>query len=90
MNAVSGCFCLCGGTFAGSLLNALGAVAAFVPLWLLALPLLVFPPVYVAASILLNAWLNRRLLPYDALALHADEGAYEQGYKKGIDLGEVH
>ena len=61
-----------GGTFAGSLLNALGAIAAFVPLWLLALPLLIFPPAYIAANILLNAWLNRRLLPYDALALHAD------------------
>lgn len=61
-----------GGTFAGSLINAFGAVAAFVPLWLLALPLLVFPPAYVVANILLNAWLNRRLLPYDALALHAD------------------
>lgn len=61
-----------GGTFAGSLINALGAVAAFVSLWLLALPLLVFPPAYIVASILLNAWLNRRLLPYDALAVHAD------------------
>ena len=61
-----------GGTFAGSLINALGAVALFVPLWLLTLPLLVFPPAYIVASILLNAWLNRRLLPYDALALHAD------------------
>jgi CysZ protein len=61
-----------GGTFAGSLFNALRAVAAFVPLWLLALPLLVFPPAYIVANILLNAWLNRRLLPYDALALHAD------------------
>lgn len=61
-----------GGTFAGSLINALVAVAGFVPMWLLALPLLVFPPAYVIANILLNAWLNRRLLPYDALALHAD------------------
>jgi CysZ protein len=61
-----------GGTFAGSLINALRAVALFVPFWLLTLPLLVFPPAYIVASILLNAWFNRRLLPYDALALHAD------------------
>ena len=61
-----------GGTFAGSLFNALRATAAFVVLWLLALPLLLLPPVYVAASIALNAHLNRRLLPYDALAVHAD------------------
>jgi hypothetical protein len=61
-----------GGTFAGSLFNALRTVATFLPLWLLALPLLPFPPAYIAVNILLNAWLNRRLLPYDALALHAD------------------
>lgn len=61
-----------GGTFAGSLINALVSIATFVPLWLLTLPLLVFPPAYIVASIVLNAWLNRRLLPYDALALHAD------------------
>lgn len=61
-----------GGTFAGSLFNALRSVAAFVPLWLLALPLLVFPPAYIVANIVLSAWLNRRLLPYDALAMHAD------------------
>ena len=30
------------------------------------------------------------ILDQPALALRADEGAYEQGYKKGIDLGEVH
>ena len=61
-----------GGTFMGSLVNALRATASFVVLWLLSLPLLLIPPVYVAVSIVLNANLNRRLLPYDALAIHAD------------------
>ena len=61
-----------GGTFAGSLVNALRATASFVVLWLLALPLLFFPPVYVVVNVLLNANLNRRLLPYDALSVHAD------------------
>ena len=61
-----------GGTFAGSLRNAVVAIGVFVPLWLLALLLLAVPPVYVAVSLLLNAWLNARLFRYDALAVHAD------------------
>lgn len=61
-----------GGTFAGSIVNALGTIAMFVPAWLLALLLLAIPPVYVAVGIVLNAWLNQRLFRYDALALHAD------------------
>jgi len=60
-----------GGTLAGSLVNAMVAIALFLPLWLLALFLLALPPIYVAASLLLNAWLNQRLFRYDALALHA-------------------
>jgi CysZ protein len=61
-----------GGTFAGSLRNASVALAVFLPLWLLALILLSMPPIYVAVSLVLNAWLNQRLFRYDALALHAD------------------
>lgn len=61
-----------GGTFAGSVGNAIGSIALFVPLWAFALPLLAFAPAYVAAGVVLNAWLNQRLFRYDALALHAD------------------
>lgn len=61
-----------GGTFAGSLGNAVVAVGVFLPLWLLALMLLPVPPLYVGATLALNAWLNSRLFRYDALALHAD------------------
>jgi CysZ protein len=60
-----------GGTLAGSLVNAAAAIGVFLPLWLLALPLLFVPPLYVAVSLCLNAWLNQRLFRYDALALHA-------------------
>ena len=67
-----------GGSLTGSLLNALGATLSFLALWLLALPLLIFPPAYVVANLLLNANLNRGLLPYDALAEHADEGEIER------------
>ena len=61
-----------GGSFAGSLVNALVAVTLFLPLWLLALFLLALPPLYLAVTLVLNAWLNQRLFRYDALALHAD------------------
>ena len=60
-----------GGTVTGSFANAIAAVAIFVPLWLATLPLLVVPPLYVAASLLLNAWFTQRAFCYDALALHA-------------------
>ncbi len=61
-----------GGSFAGSAANAVVTVAIYVLLWLVALFLLLVPPLYVAATLLLNAWLNQRLFRYDALALHAD------------------
>jgi uncharacterized protein involved in cysteine biosynthesis len=60
-----------GGTLAGSTRNALVALLVFLPLWLLTLPLLVLPPLYVAASLALNAWLSQRMFCYDALAEHA-------------------
>jgi len=63
-----------GGTFAGSVVNAIVAVMVFVPLWIASLFLLAVPPLFVAASLVLSAWLNQRLLRYDALAEHADAG----------------
>jgi uncharacterized protein involved in cysteine biosynthesis len=60
-----------GGTVTGSLANAIAAVAIFIPLWLVTLPLLVVPPLYVAVSMLLNAWFIQRTFRYDALAMHA-------------------
>ncbi|HEY5862809.1 MAG TPA: EI24 domain-containing protein [Casimicrobiaceae bacterium] len=61
-----------GGTFAGSIVNAIVAIGVFVPLWIASLFLLAIPPLFVAVSLLLSAWLNQRLLRYDALAEHAD------------------
>ena len=60
-----------GGTLGGSFRNALSALLAFAALWLATLPLLLIPPVYIAASLLLNAWLSQRMFRYDALAEHA-------------------
>jgi uncharacterized protein involved in cysteine biosynthesis len=60
-----------GGTFLGSARNAAIALLVFIPLWLVSLPLLVFPPLYVVVSLLVNAWLSQRMFRYDALAEHA-------------------
>ncbi len=60
-----------GGTILGSLVNAAVALAVFLPLWLVTLPLLFFPVVGVPVSLVLGAWLNQRLFRYDALAEHA-------------------
>jgi uncharacterized protein involved in cysteine biosynthesis len=60
-----------GGTFAGSLGNAVFALVIFVPLWLVSLVLLFVPPIYALASLVLNAWLTQRMFRYDALAEHA-------------------
>jgi uncharacterized protein involved in cysteine biosynthesis len=67
-----------GGTSIGSAANALRTFALFVPMWLAALVLLFIPPLYVATSLLLNAWLNQSLFRYDALALHADREELRQ------------
>ena len=60
-----------GGTLVGSIRNASAGLAVFVVLWLLALPLLVLPPLYLIVSLLLNGWLSQRMFRYDALAEHA-------------------
>jgi len=61
-----------GGTWHGSVRNALVAVAVFVPLWLASFLLLAVPPLYLAVSWCITGWLNQRLFGYDALAEHAD------------------
>ena len=78
-----------GGSFAGSARNATLALLVFLPLWLLSLPLLVFPPVYAIASLLLNAWLAQRMFRYDALAEHAstDEIAAVLARNRGELMG---
>jgi uncharacterized protein involved in cysteine biosynthesis len=60
-----------GGTIVGSIVNAVVALAVFLPLWLVTLPLLFFPVVGLPVSLVLGAWLNQRLFRYDALAEHA-------------------
>lgn len=82
-----------GGTFAGSLGNAALALAVYLPLWLAALLLLAFPPVYAIVSLALNAWLSQRMFRYDALAEHADRAeiheVLRQCRKRLMGLGLV-
>ena len=60
-----------GGTAAGSAMNAIIAVALWIPMAIVVLPFLLFPPVGVPLSLCANAWFNQRLFRYDALAEHA-------------------
>ena len=62
-----------GGTFVGSIVNAVVAVSAFALLWLVTLPLwLLLGPFAVLLPWALSAYLNQRLFRYDALSEHAD------------------
>jgi uncharacterized protein involved in cysteine biosynthesis len=63
-----------GGTLAGGAVNAAVALAVWLPLWLVTLPLLLVPIVGIPVSLCLGAWLNQRLFRYDALAEHASAG----------------
>lgn len=60
-----------GGSLMGSLATSLGALAIFVALWLVSLPLYLFPPVALVAQVLLWGWLTARVMSYDALATYA-------------------
>ncbi len=60
-----------GGTLAGSIGNALLAVAVFLVVWILTLPLWLIPGMGIALPVLLSAWLNYRGYSYDALSAHA-------------------
>ncbi|MDP3715789.1 MAG: EI24 domain-containing protein [Burkholderiales bacterium] len=60
-----------GGTLAGSLVNAAGAIVVFAVLWIFTLPLWLTGVGAVLAPLLTSAWLVQRLFRYDALAEHA-------------------
>lgn len=60
-----------GGTWLGSLGNALWALLVFSVLWLLSLPLWLLGGIGALIGLLLIGWVTQRLLRYDALALHA-------------------
>jgi CysZ protein len=60
-----------GGTFAGSLWNALAALTLFALLFAVSLPLWLVPLLWPALPIALFGYFNQRVFRYDALAEHA-------------------
>lgn len=61
-----------GGSLAGSLWIATYSFVIFAALWLLTLPLSLFPPLTFVIQPLLWGWLTYQVMAYDALAEHAD------------------
>jgi hypothetical protein len=64
------------GSFIGSLKVNVSSFLLFIPLWLMTLPLYVFPPLAVLAQVVLWGWLTARVMTYDALADHATAEEY--------------
>jgi hypothetical protein len=60
-----------GGGVAGSVWNGLVAMAGMALLGMVTLPLWVFPPLWPVIPVGIFAWVNQRVLRYDALAEHA-------------------
>ena len=56
----------------GSVWNSLVALLGLVFFGALSLPLWLFPPLWPLIPLVILAWVNQRLLRYDALAEHAD------------------
>jgi CysZ protein len=61
-----------GGSFAGSLWNSVVALVGMLLLGALSLPFWLFPPLWPILPVVILAWVNQRVLRYDALAEHAD------------------
>lgn len=61
-----------GGSLLGSIGYSLSSFVIFAVVWLLTLPLTLFPPVSLVLQPLLWGWLTYRVIVYDALAEHAD------------------
>ncbi len=69
-----------GGSLAGSLWNGCVALAGMIFLFLVTLPLWMFPPLWPVIPIGILAWVNQRVLRYDALAEHASAAEMRQIY----------
>ena len=61
-----------GGSVGGSVWNALVAFAGMVLFFLVSLPLWLLPPLWPLIPLAIFAWVNQRLLRYDALSEHAN------------------
>ena len=61
-----------GGNAAGSVGNGVIALIGLAVLFIVSLPLWILPPLWPLIPLVILAWVNQRLLRYDALAEHAD------------------
>ena len=61
-----------GGGAAGSAWNGIVALLGMAGMFLVSLPLWILPPLWPLIPLVILAWVNQRLLRYDALAEHAD------------------
>lgn len=71
-----------GGTLTGSVLNASIGIAIFCLLWVATLPLWLTGAGALVLPALTSAYLNQRLLRYDALAEHAGRDEYRQVFAR--------
>jgi hypothetical protein len=71
-----------GGGVAGSGWNSLVAFAGMLGLFALSVPLWLFPPLWPIIPLVVLAWVNQRLLRYDALAEHADAGEMARIFRR--------
>lgn len=63
-----------GGGTAGSVWNGIVALLGMAGMFVVSLPLWLLPPLWPLIPLVILAWVNQRLLRYDALAEHADAG----------------
>jgi hypothetical protein len=61
-----------GGSFGGSIWNSVVALGGMLLLVIASLPFWLFPPLWPLIPVVILAWVNQRVLRYDALAEHAD------------------
>jgi CysZ protein len=67
-----------GGSLIGSAWNSLSAIVGMLGLGILSIPLWIFPPLWPLIPMAILAWVNQRILRYDALAEHADREEMRQ------------
>jgi CysZ protein len=67
-----------GGTLLGSVWNSLLVVVIYLLLWIITLPFWLVPFGVIVMPVLLSAYLNQRLFPYDALMDHASRDEFRQ------------
>jgi hypothetical protein len=71
-----------GGSMAGSVWNGFVALFGLLVFGALSLPLWFFPPLWPLIPLVIRAWVNQRLLRYDALAEHADPAEMRHAFRE--------